>query len=155
MLTRNKSIFHLEEDDDINEEEQEEEEDDDDYKAMEEKKSFVGLQIVIQHQNQNSNIVTKHILKAPQVVQQSSSHSGFLNSCHLCKRKLSLQMDVYMYRGDQGYCTPECRSRQMIIDERRELEASSSEHIISFPLHHEVALEVKNSDPQSRVSAAA
>ncbi|KAM0936201.1 putative Zf-FLZ domain, FCS-Like Zinc finger/3 [Dioscorea sansibarensis] len=102
MLTRNKSIFHLEEeeeDDDINEEEQEEDEDEDDYEAMEEKKSFVGLQIVIQHQNQNSNIVTKHTLKAPQVVQQSSSHFGFLNSCHLCKRKLSLQMDVYMYRG--------------------------------------------------------
>lgn len=96
MLTRNKNIFHFEEDDDIIEEEQEE--DEDDYKAMEEKKSFVGLQIVIKNQNQSSNIVTKHILKAPQVVQQSSSHFGFLNSCHLCKRKLSLQMDVYMYR---------------------------------------------------------
>ncbi|KAJ0988522.1 hypothetical protein J5N97_006878 [Dioscorea zingiberensis] len=153
MLRRNKSIFHLGEDDD---------EEDDDQKHKKERKeyqrkSFVGLQILIQHHSQTiSNIVTKHTLKAPQV-HKSPSLFGFLTSCHLCKRELSRQKDVYMYRGDQGYCTPECRNRQMILDERRELEVSSiNERVIStVPHHHELGLKIKDSDHQNKISAAA
>ncbi|KAL1319658.1 hypothetical protein HN51_064459 [Arachis hypogaea] len=46
--------------------------------------------------------------------------SNFLSSCHLCRKKLDGK-DIYMYRGEKGFCSPECRSRQMMMDERKEL----------------------------------
>ncbi|KDP33943.1 hypothetical protein JCGZ_07514 [Jatropha curcas] len=45
--------------------------------------------------------------------------SDFLSSCHLCKKKLHGR-DIYMYRGEKAFCSVECRSRQMMIDERKE-----------------------------------
>ncbi|XP_076932650.1 FCS-Like Zinc finger 14-like [Bidens hawaiensis] len=44
---------------------------------------------------------------------------GFLNSCHLCNKRLHGK-DIYMYRGEKAFCSPECRSRQIAIDERPE-----------------------------------
>ncbi|XP_076955373.1 FCS-Like Zinc finger 14-like [Bidens hawaiensis] len=35
---------------------------------------------------------------------------GFLNSCHLCNKRLHGK-DIYMYRGEKAFCSPECRSR--------------------------------------------
>ncbi|KAL1371730.1 hypothetical protein HN51_001962 [Arachis hypogaea] len=46
--------------------------------------------------------------------------SNFLSSCHLCRKKLDGK-DIYMYRGEKGFCSPECRSRQMMMEERKEL----------------------------------
>ncbi|KAK8535355.1 hypothetical protein V6N13_081494 [Hibiscus sabdariffa] len=43
----------------------------------------------------------------------------FLSSCHLCKKKLHGK-DIYMYRGEKGFCSSECRATQMMIDERKE-----------------------------------
>ncbi|KAL8236491.1 hypothetical protein R6Q59_017572 [Mikania micrantha] len=43
--------------------------------------------------------------------------AGFLNSCHLCNKKLHGE-DIYMYRGEKAFCSPECRSRQIAMDER-------------------------------------
>ncbi|GMI94937.1 hypothetical protein like AT1G74940 [Hibiscus trionum] len=43
----------------------------------------------------------------------------FLSSCHLCKKKLHGK-DIYMYRGEKGFCSPECRATQIMIDERKE-----------------------------------
>ncbi|KAE8687578.1 Oligouridylate binding protein 1B isoform 1 [Hibiscus syriacus] len=45
--------------------------------------------------------------------------SNFLSSCHLCKKKLHGQ-DIYMYRGEKGFCSSECRATQIMIDERKE-----------------------------------
>lgn len=45
--------------------------------------------------------------------------SDFLSSCHLCKKKLHGK-DIYMYRGEKAFCSNECRSRQIMIDERKE-----------------------------------
>ncbi|XP_022724523.1 uncharacterized protein LOC111281152 [Durio zibethinus] len=50
-----------------------------------------------------------------------ASQSCFLKSCHLCHKNLSLDKEVYMYRGDQGFCSIECRDRQIVLDEMREL----------------------------------
>ncbi|KAL4329166.1 hypothetical protein HN51_036152 [Arachis hypogaea] len=61
--------------------------------------------------------------------------SDFLSSCHLCRKKLHGK-DIYMYRGEKGFCSPECRSRQIMIDERKELcrsEASRSVELSSSP----------------------
>ncbi|KAF8027936.1 hypothetical protein BT93_E0766 [Corymbia citriodora subsp. variegata] len=43
----------------------------------------------------------------------------FLSSCHLCGKNLHGR-DIYMYRGEKAFCSAECRSRQMMTDERKE-----------------------------------
>lgn len=45
--------------------------------------------------------------------------SAFLSSCHLCSKKLHGK-DIYMYRGEKAFCSTECRSRQIMMDERKE-----------------------------------
>ncbi|XP_057967456.1 FCS-Like Zinc finger 13-like [Malania oleifera] len=45
--------------------------------------------------------------------------SDFLSSCHWCRKKLHGR-DIYMYRGEKGFCSTECRCKQMVIDERKE-----------------------------------
>ncbi|KAL0367733.1 UNVERIFIED_CONTAM: FCS-Like Zinc finger 15 [Sesamum radiatum] len=46
-----------------------------------------------------------------------SSSEGFLDHCFLCKQKLLPAKDIYMYKGDRGFCSVECRCRQMFMDE--------------------------------------
>ncbi|KAF8111439.1 hypothetical protein N665_0076s0409 [Sinapis alba] len=43
----------------------------------------------------------------------------FLNSCCLCKKRLQGK-DIYMYKGEMGFCSAECRSVQIMTDERNE-----------------------------------
>ncbi|KAJ8649938.1 hypothetical protein MRB53_002961 [Persea americana] len=58
----------------------------------------------------------------------SSSRSGlayeethyFLDSCHLCKKPLGGNRDIFMYRGNTPFCSEECRQEQMDIDEAKE-----------------------------------
>ncbi|URE29333.1 hypothetical protein MUK42_05261 [Musa troglodytarum] len=117
MLSRNKgSIFHLEED------------------GSETAKTIVsirepkhmrpasegieGLRILIHHKEQGSNVVTKSTCSLAKGL-------GFLKSCFLCKRELNPSKDVYMYRGDLGFCSKVCRSRQILQEERREFETAA------------------------------
>ncbi|KAK4785002.1 hypothetical protein SAY86_001691 [Trapa natans] len=61
--------------------------------------------------------------------------SEFLSSCHSCGKKLQGE-DIYMYRGEKAFCSTNCRSRQMAIDEGKErcrLEASRSDKLSSSP----------------------
>lgn len=44
----------------------------------------------------------------------------FLTSCSLCKIRLIPGRDIFMYRGDSGFCSSECRQQQIIQDERKE-----------------------------------
>ncbi|CAM8901318.1 hypothetical protein QQ045_011402 [Rhodiola kirilowii] len=44
----------------------------------------------------------------------------YLKSCQFCHKKLQPQDDIYMYKGDQGYCTEECRSKQIKMDQAEE-----------------------------------
>lgn len=44
----------------------------------------------------------------------------FLDFCFLCKKYLSSNRDIYMYRGDTPFCSVECRQEQIEIDEARE-----------------------------------
>ncbi|KAI3414560.1 uncharacterized protein J3R85_016203 [Psidium guajava] len=39
-----------------------------------------------------------------------------------------------MYRGDEGYCSVECRERRIVMDEMKELEASAK-RMGSSPRH--------------------
>ncbi|XP_022720806.1 uncharacterized protein LOC111278445 [Durio zibethinus] len=102
----------------------------------------VGLRILTQISQGKSNIIVKPALKislpATRKHRHGSSgrsppvdHSCFLKSCHLCHKNLSLDKEVYMYRGDQGFCSVECRDRQIVLDEMREFELSTKQMLAS------------------------
>eukprot|EP00262_Sarcandra_glabra_P008546 TRINITY_DN2207_c0_g1_i1.p1 TRINITY_DN2207_c0_g1~~TRINITY_DN2207_c0_g1_i1.p1 ORF type:complete len:159 (+),score=20.21 TRINITY_DN2207_c0_g1_i1:53-529(+) len=100
----------------------------------------VGLRILIVCSQRESNVVVKPVLKpsrpvarthgSPKIFQESS----FLKACCLCKKQLCPKKDVYMYRGDQGFCSVECRGHQILLDERQELEAATRE-MVAPPSH--------------------
>ncbi|CAA7053697.1 unnamed protein product [Microthlaspi erraticum] len=95
---------------------------------------MVGLSIVLE----TSNNTLRDGVTSPkphQVVNKSSvmvtasdlcretnyPDSGFLERCFLCRRKLLPAKDIYMYKGDRAFCSVECRSKQMIMDEEESL----------------------------------
>ncbi|KAE8691385.1 Oligouridylate binding protein 1B isoform 1 [Hibiscus syriacus] len=57
--------------------------------------------------------------------------SDFLASCHFCRKKLHGK-DIYMYRGETGFCSEECRSRQIMMDERKEYGRSKASRSAKF-----------------------
>ncbi|XP_078446109.1 FCS-Like Zinc finger 5-like [Wolffia australiana] len=55
----------------------------------------------------------------------------FLDFCSLCKKALSHDKDIFMYRGDLPFCSEVCRELQIAMDEEKErrslfLKASAS-----------------------------
>ncbi|PKA50274.1 hypothetical protein AXF42_Ash013363 [Apostasia shenzhenica] len=44
----------------------------------------------------------------------------FLDSCFLCRKPLSGNRDIFMYRGDMPFCSEECRQEQIELDDARE-----------------------------------
>nr|GEX37780.1 hypothetical protein [Tanacetum cinerariifolium]GEX48478.1 hypothetical protein [Tanacetum cinerariifolium] len=90
-----------------------------------ESKAVVGLKIVTTvTSNSKQSIFQRN--------QIPSSSSCFLKSCFLCHKHLSPNKDVYMYRGDQGFCSEECRNRQIYIDDIKELEITTKKMIQQF-----------------------
>ncbi|XP_039051139.1 FCS-Like Zinc finger 13-like isoform X5 [Hibiscus syriacus] len=45
--------------------------------------------------------------------------SYFLSCCHLCRKQLHGK-DIYMYRGEKAFCSSDCRSTQIMMDEMKE-----------------------------------
>ncbi|KAK1380282.1 FLZ-type domain-containing protein [Heracleum sosnowskyi] len=88
---------------------------------------MVGLSIVLETQSGTASSLSK---RSPQVInkttmtkptQPSSTSSAlgpsFLDKCFLCRKELLLTEDIYMYKGDKGFCSVECRCRQIHMDE--------------------------------------
>ncbi|XP_010469214.1 PREDICTED: uncharacterized protein LOC104749314 [Camelina sativa] len=46
-----------------------------------------------------------------------SEETHFLESCSLCRKTLSINSDIFMYRGDMAFCSQECRQEQIEYDE--------------------------------------
>ncbi|KAL6972603.1 hypothetical protein U1Q18_026778 [Sarracenia purpurea var. burkii] len=103
----------------------------------------VGLGILIQLSHGEPNVVIKptkfKLLRNPTFhtnridpPSSSSFESSFLKSCHLCNKNLCPNKDVYMYRGNQGFCSVECRSRKIYLDHVRETEACAKKMVTSF-----------------------
>ncbi|KAH7445175.1 hypothetical protein KP509_02G110700 [Ceratopteris richardii] len=44
---------------------------------------------------------------------------AFLEKCCFCGRSLHLEEDIYMYRGDQSFCSTECRYQKISLDARK------------------------------------
>ncbi|KAL1212901.1 FCS-Like Zinc finger 15 [Cardamine amara subsp. amara] len=107
---------------------------------------MVGLSIVLETTNNNTvsngiispkphqvinkstvNVTTTAIASAAATNMSSlrresfNSKSGFLEHCFLCRRKLLPAKDIYMYKGDRAFCSVECRSKQMSMDEEESL----------------------------------
>ncbi|KAL6656055.1 hypothetical protein ACP70R_006881 [Stipagrostis hirtigluma subsp. patula] len=102
--------------------------------------AVVGLQILVQHGHRDtasshSRIVLKQMV-LPTARHRHGRLCSFLKACSLCRRELSPNKDVYMYRGDQGFCSEECRRRQILLDEAREREAMIRKERRGLPHHH-------------------
>lgn len=41
----------------------------------------------------------------------------YLESCFLCKKNISCNRDIFMYKGDAAFCSEDCRQEQMDMDE--------------------------------------
>ncbi|KAK9923855.1 hypothetical protein M0R45_032253 [Rubus argutus] len=102
----------------------------------------VGLGLLLTQISQgkkSSNIVVKSGLRLRSKTtitgrgsRLEQQHSCFLKACHLCNKGLSLDKEVYMYRGDIGFCSVVCRDRQIVLDEMRELEASTKQILAAY-----------------------
>ncbi|XP_065867437.1 FCS-Like Zinc finger 17 [Euphorbia lathyris] len=90
-------------------------------------KMVIGLQSLIQTSyEEQSNIILKSAMKIThQTLPPASMEPCFLKSCFLCSKNFSMDKEIYMYRGDQGYCSIECRNRQIYLDEIQEIEQAS------------------------------
>ncbi|XP_022932984.1 uncharacterized protein LOC111439605 [Cucurbita moschata] len=56
-------------------------------------------------------------------------HHHFLEACFLCKKPLSDNKDIFMYRGDTPFCSEECREKQIDMDEAKEKKLNLSSSI--------------------------
>ncbi|KAK7294521.1 hypothetical protein RJT34_17410 [Clitoria ternatea] len=95
----------------------------------------VGLRLVPQITSSNSTsksnrVLVKSVIRKPN--QTPPQDFCFLKTCNLCNKQLSPNKDIYMYRGDQGFCSIECRNRQIVLDEMRELENSTKQMVASY-----------------------
>ncbi|CAN8258449.1 unnamed protein product [Cochlearia groenlandica] len=45
------------------------------------------------------------------------SPDSFLSKCCKCKKNLGPRDDIFMYRGERAFCSSECRSLEMVLDE--------------------------------------
>lgn len=43
---------------------------------------------------------------------------SFLSFCFTCKKRLGHGQDIYMYRGEKGFCSSECRLKEMMLEEK-------------------------------------
>ncbi|OIT28844.1 PREDICTED: uncharacterized protein LOC109212147 [Nicotiana attenuata] len=112
--------------------------------GIENKKSvaIVGLKILINQKlfqgKANPNNVSRFTRVKPifhtDHTESSSSEQNccFLKYCFLCNKTLRLDKQVYMYKGDLGFCSLECRNRQIYLDEIKEIENCTKKMLRSF-----------------------
>ncbi|TVU05668.1 hypothetical protein EJB05_48840 [Eragrostis curvula] len=99
-------------------------------RARERERHVVGLQILVHHHHHHHHGRYGHahagsVVLKPMVRPRAAAVScSFLKACSLCRLELSPNKDVYMYRGDQGFCSEECRWQQILVDEARERDAA-------------------------------
>ncbi|KAL1559189.1 FCS-Like Zinc finger 17-like [Salvia divinorum] len=97
-------------------------------------KSDEGLRFFTKIEISNSNVVVKPIFllksKSP------NSYNCYLKLCHLCIKPLNFDKEIFMYKGDLGFCSVECRERQIYMDETKEMEANTQRILSTFRQRH-------------------
>ncbi|KAJ0255018.1 Protein MARD1 [Hirschfeldia incana] len=53
----------------------------------------------------------------PFPLETKKSDTGFLSNCYTCKKNLDQKHDIYIYRGEKGFCSSECRYQEMLLDQ--------------------------------------
>ncbi|KAK8923985.1 hypothetical protein KSP39_PZI019662 [Platanthera zijinensis] len=48
----------------------------------------------------------------------------FLRFCHACGKSLAQGKDIFMYRGEQAFCSHECREREMVSEDEESARCS-------------------------------
>ncbi|KAF3498728.1 hypothetical protein DY000_02056957 [Brassica cretica] len=51
----------------------------------------------------------------PQVPVETKAN--FLSCCYTCNKTLDQKHDIYIYRGEKGFCSCECRYQEMLLDQ--------------------------------------
>ncbi|CAM0951483.1 unnamed protein product [Alopecurus aequalis] len=97
--------------------------------------AVVGLQILVQHHAQPCHVVLKQMVTWPPARHRRPCNLSTSRACFLCRTELRPDKDVYMYRGDQGFCSEECRRQQILSDEAREHEAMLRKDRRGLPHH--------------------
>ncbi|OIW04541.1 hypothetical protein TanjilG_13923 [Lupinus angustifolius] len=96
----------------------------------------IGLRFFTQITNSssksNSNVVVKSAVRLKTNQTTPLEFFCFLKTCNLCNKQLSPDKDIYMYRGDEGFCSVECRNRQIVLDDMRELESSTKQMVACY-----------------------
>ncbi|MED6194797.1 zinc-finger of the FCS-type, C2-C2 [Stylosanthes scabra] len=41
---------------------------------------------------------------------------SFLSFCYTCNKHLDQTQDIFIYRGEKAFCSPECRHKEMVLD---------------------------------------
>ncbi|XP_044979641.1 FCS-Like Zinc finger 17-like [Hordeum vulgare subsp. vulgare] len=94
---------------------------------------LVGLQLIIQpsprrQQRPPLAVLRRSSVRSPAANLQESSGGQpfvgleFLKCCLCCCKKIDVDMDVFVYKGQQAFCSAECRCQHMAREERREIE---------------------------------
>ncbi|PIN12054.1 hypothetical protein CDL12_15343 [Handroanthus impetiginosus] len=92
---------------------------------------MVGLSVILENYKDLSAEKSPQVISKGSMIKPPSSSptsplspstkatydSWFLDHCFLCKQKLLPGKDIYMYKGDKGFCSVECRCRQIFMDE--------------------------------------
>ncbi|MCD7464448.1 hypothetical protein HAX54_052751 [Datura stramonium] len=86
--------------------------------------------------NANEKTVVPEVTDSSEVLTSFPS-SDFLRFCYSCKKKLDGE-DIYMYRGEKAFCSLNCRSEAILIDEEMEKVDNDSENTIKPNSHDEV-----------------
>ncbi|XWS76366.1 hypothetical protein CRYUN_Cryun01aG0170300 [Craigia yunnanensis] len=57
---------------------------------------------------------------APDVAVGNGQESNFLDKCFFCKKGLRQDDERFMYGDFRAFCTPECRTKQITVDNEKE-----------------------------------
>ncbi|KAB2595261.1 hypothetical protein D8674_038616 [Pyrus ussuriensis x Pyrus communis] len=52
--------------------------------------------------------------------EDQTNEPHFLDACHLCRKPLGNNSDIFMYRGNTPFCSKDCRQEQIKFDENKE-----------------------------------
>ncbi|KAI3848435.1 hypothetical protein MKW92_023095 [Papaver armeniacum] len=73
----------------------------------------------------NCNKKNEQGIESPWIVEPSVGSTAnppkdFLSFCFLCEKKLEEGNDIYMYRGEKAFCSSNCRSQEILFEEKME-----------------------------------
>ncbi|XP_028756125.1 FCS-Like Zinc finger 10 [Neltuma alba] len=73
--------------------------------------------------------------KVPSLSEESANpypSDNVLSFCYSCKKKLEEGKDVYIYRGEKAFCSFDCRSEEILAEEKSENNSAESSPDSSF-----------------------